>query len=243
MPDIGALLRAGVDGVPAPPDLVRIQGRADALRRRQTTLRSSLVLGVVALVVAPLVHYSGGRDTVEQVPSTEHSVSANPTSDPAVPPGPAIGHPSGAAAVTSSSNTPSDAATAGVSSRPAVVEPTAPRPTLPPVPSRTPEPGASPAAYPAGTSCQVSTAGLDRGQTRSCRYEATAPGGWTVSGVFASYPGSESWVEVIRGGRTMRWTDACSDDGIRVGDLVTATVRSAGQEDVTVLQVGSGHHC
>jgi hypothetical protein len=108
--------------------------------------------------------------------------------------------------------------------------------------------------YPAADSCRVSTLEDPITQTRTCRFTATAPGGWQLSrpvgglGVFAGYAPANTMVRVVRAGMVVHQGERsaeCRDGVIRRGDQVTVTIQQHSRTHVEDLDLaaGVGHGC
>lgn len=243
MPDIHDLLRTAARGPQGAPDLPALERRAHSLRRRQQVVRTSVVLGVVVLLV-PLVRggVSGGSHALEQEPAGRQTTSPTATAT-SVP----------RAGVTAAPATPLGSAAPAGSPAPARPGFSASRPSLSPraTASAPADPSTSPTSgFPLAPSCQVSTTTLAPGQSATCRFTATRAGGYDVTfnaGVGFVDQGSAT-VEVVRDGSGTSY-DAyhgagCADAVIRAGDLVTVTVQAGpgAYEDFT-LAAGQGHGC
>jgi hypothetical protein len=229
--DITELLRAGA-GSASGLDLAEVELRARALRRRRAALRAAAVLSV-AVVAVPL-----GLNLREHESHGLRQLPGEGTQRPVRSPGVlADDQRSAPTATLLPTQVPTGVPSQAPSAGPGPAAPAAvPGATLPaPSPRPTGE-------YPTAPSCQVSTAGLEPGESRSCRFTAASAGGWVVSGVILGRPGAGYEIRVLRGGRSTRYDASCSNDGIRPGDRVTATVTQGGQETL-VLQVGSGFSC
>jgi hypothetical protein len=246
VPDISELLSTAARTTQADPDLAVLERRAGSLRRRQRAVLSSGVLSL-GLLVALLVRATGGAsvDGLHEVPMTDGK--SRPTASASSFNGPLPAEPS--------------VATPPAGSRQPF--PGAGSPTAGPVRSgrrspnvQGPRPAATPSAestdFPPAPSCHVSTRDLASGETKSCRFTATAPGGWRIkNGLTVGYVNrARAEVRVTRDGRTTTYggqfsdPNACGDDVIRTGDLVTVTVQ---QTDVGTtdfdLAAGSGYDC
>lgn len=241
MPDIHDLLRTAARAPQGAPDLPALERRAHSLRRRQQVVRTSVVLGVVVLLV-PLVRggVSGGSHALEQEPAGRQTTSPTATAT-SVP----------SARLTAVPATPGSTS---VAAPPA----TRPRPSvaasgLGAAASVTPaaEPSATESGYPHQASCQVSTATLAPGQSATCGFTATRAGGYdlSVNVAVGSLNHGTGTVEVTRDGSSTSYdayhdADGCEDAVIRAGDLVTVTVQASpgAYEDFT-LAAGLGHGC
>lgn len=212
------------------PDLTRIAGRSQALRRQERVRRAALV--AAALLLVPLAYrgYGVGTEELRPAPATHPHPTSTSTSAPASDTNPDAPGPgsTGVGTAPAASGRPSGAASPA---RPEIAEGTA---------APTAAPGS--ADFPARPSCHVSTGGVPEGQTSSCRFTATAVGGWRVqSSEYTVSKGDLGEVLVQRAGKTTRYVvpsfgnpPPCRDDVIRPGDLVTVTVN--GQVDPVAFQ-------
>jgi len=244
VPDISELMHAATGESATRPDLVAVTARARVLRRQQQVGRAS-VAAAVALLVIPAVSNSwrGGSDALEQLPPATPNVDATSTPGPtpaavrsegpsiplavgaAVSPDPVPSRRTGA--------TPAAVVTAqpDLRAEPGRVQSTAPPPT---------------GTYAPGSSCSVSTTAMAPGTSQSCRFTATAVGGWRLSFSSTILPSRTELglIEVYRNGRATRYDawdpdEKCLDDAVQPGDLVTVTVKQDDQGH-TDFELGAG---
>lgn len=254
MPDISELLAAAARVPTTGPDLVRVERRATALRRRQQVVRGGVALAAALATVFVAQVGLAGPDALEQVPAdrpTQNaSVQPEPSPEPSAQPSPGVAAP----------GPPTDAVAAPAAVGPAA-EPASP-PSAETAPSAAPAPAPEPAAgdgaptYPAAASCRVDSAGLPPNEERTCRFTATRTGGWrfTVRDGAGYISNTKAFVDVTRNGRTTRYgrdgtgrlsnSPQCGDDVVQPGDLVAVTV---GQTDVGYFDIevaaGAGYGC
>lgn len=249
MPDIDELLRIAAREPSRGPDLPRVATRARTLRRRGHVARGT-VLVLAALIAVPLLRTEGRDDSpdlLEQLPTA----SATPAPVPSLAPSRGTDGSPLAVAPASRAGSPSlsPAAPAQPSRATATPKPE-PEPTnaatAAPEPKETLRPG-----YPPADSCNVSTTDLTAGESRSCRFTATAEGGWRVKNIVTAGNLHEDAAEVLveRDGRTYRYLGgrsptACGNDVIEPGDIVTVTVRQTdrGYRDFD-LAAGAPYDC
>jgi hypothetical protein len=126
----------------------------------------------------------------------------------------------------------------------------APTPTTQTMPqSRAPTTTTTPSVdYPSAASCSVDNQNLADGQSRSCRFSATAAGGWrsvqlNMGGAGWDFPTAR--VRVIRAGKANTYfTDStgqgCGNDVIQPGDQVEVTITQSTEVVHTLIRVGAG---
>jgi hypothetical protein len=92
---------------------------------------------------------------------------------------------------------------------------------------------------------------LAPGESRSCRFTATADGGWRIKNNLTTGTIEQDQAEVLveRDGKTSRYLggmneEGCAGDVIEPGDIVTVTVRQTtlGYRDFD-LAAGEGYDC
>ena len=244
MADLEALLELAARPPREALDLAAVERRAGVLRRRRqaaVALGAACAVGLVAAVPALLGAVTGGRaERLTPLPADR------PTSAPSAPVQQPVrtGRAGGPVALAPGVPAPTVAATPAAD----LVRPTA----VVPVRTATATPGTAPAQYPAAASCEVDTVGLAPGGSRSCRFRATAAGGWRYRfrGGLGTGPGAMATYTVLvtRDGVTSRNpgdTGAdCANDVIRAGDLVEVIVRQESQGYIERwVGAGSGFRC
>jgi hypothetical protein len=236
MADLERLFAAAARVPDADVDLIALEERAQVLRRHRALLVPAVVAGVV--VVAVPAFLIDRRDTQGLTPVAPTSLvpsvvaSHQPQLSPrSVAPG---ASPSAAAPGPSHLAGP---VVASVGTSPTAVQPTY-RSTATP----------SATGYPQQASCEVTTDGLTPGATRSCRFRATAAGGWRRRGQGGLGMGGGGYsVLVTRDGVTLvnpGDTGAdCANDVIRPGDLVEIQVQQEQGYVIFRLGAGEGMRC
>lgn len=104
-----------------------------------------------------------------------------------------------------------------------------------------------PDGYPSGEACSVDNSGLLPGESRSCRFAATAPGGWAFAyGADAGITSTSATVTVDRNGDVTVYQAPsqgggdCGEDIIRPGDLVDLSLTNGGSEVSVGMELGAG---
>lgn len=246
MPEITDLLASAAREGSNGPDLVRVSRRAAVLRRRQRVGRSAGALGLALVAVVLFRSVGAGTQALEQIPADRapHPTQTSfPVPEPSPPGAFDLGHPTASPGPSSSGGTSNPTAAA-------------PGPAQAPgrQPTSSPPPSAPAGSYPPATSCSVSTTALAPEQTATCRFTATARGGYEILGSAFVRPGSTvdpvAYIEVFRDGRTTRYDPfssrtVCRSNIIEVGDRVTVTAgqAEAGRYYDYELAAGAGHDC
>lgn len=253
MPDVTELLAAAARMPTGEPDLVRVERRAAALRRRQQAARGGAVLaaGLATVLVAQVGR--SGSDALEQVPAERPTVTASVRPEPSAASSAGVVVPDPPTRVAEVPTAVEADADPGTTPAPAprpssdLAAPNAAPNAAPTAASTAASPG-----YPSAASCRVDTVGLLANEERSCRFTATASGGWRVTHRYGAgnVGNPKAYVDVTRSGRTTRYggraTDSagCGDDVVQPGDLVTVTVT---QTDAGYVEMeaaaGAGHGC
>lgn len=226
MPDIEQLLRLAARDPRTPTDLAAVAHRGRVLVRRRRAGQTAVAVVAVLAIVVPGVVLAGGDKQVlqptDRVPTPTPSAGASAAPTPKGASGAPA--PSGVAA---GSLPP---AAIGVPPEPDPTPSTAPAdPTGAPSASPTPTARPSGGSYPSAPSCTVNTEGLLPDQSRSCRFTATAAGGWGTrqqGGVNAGQP-ARLTVEVTRDGVTQHNPGdrgGCADAVVAPGDQVVVTI-------------------
>lgn len=97
-------------------------------------------------------------------------------------------------------------------------------------------------SYPAAESCSVDNAGLFTGETRSCRFTATRPGGWRFKLTTGVGTPPYTFVNVTRGDLSWTYTGhGCGDAVVEPGDRVDVSLTNDSAE-VSVIKLGAGHN-
>lgn len=253
MPDICALMRAATDGVTTGPDLAAVAVRARELQRQQQLWRASLV-AAVALLIVPAVtgSWPAGRDALQPVPPAVTGIDGSPRPEPSPGVGvlrqPALGAPVSGPAVVGAAAAAQPVASRRPRATPAAVP--GPRGAAQPATETETETGQHPTAprpagsYPEAPSCSIASTAMAPASSRSCQFTATGAGGYRLTFSSTILPSGThlALVEVHREGRTTRydaWEQACLNDVVRPGDLVTITVRQD-ERGHTDFEVGAG---
>jgi hypothetical protein len=238
MPDITELLTSVADVDYRDLDLVQVERRSGLIRRRRRVVRSAAAGGVVLLAAALLRSVGGGPESLAPIPA-DRIPPASPqpmSSRPAgiAPSGPPVIGP-----------VPADDASAGAPGA---------SPASPPTPAADQAtPAATASGAPPARSCSVSTTALAPEQAATCRFTATAEGGYRLTFSRVVLPGDEdvvALVEVVHAGTTTRydaWAQQpyCRNAAVQPGDLVTVTVRQgrAGSYYDFSLGAGADYRC
>lgn len=245
MPDLTDLLDQAAGPASSPLDVSAVASRARVLQRRRTVARTGTGAALAAaLVVTSLRLVPGpGAQGLDLQPATQ---APSPSLSAA-----ATARPSGLAQLVA----PRDPA-AGPAGGPkaAAVQPT-PNATRPA--SAQPEALASPSAsqrsgpaYPRQAGCSVTTEGALPDETRTCRFEATASGGYVVRwiGGVSSSPHLRYDIIVRSGNDFTRYQNRatfsqqeCRSFVIRPGDRVSVSLQAAqASEGVDLAEARAG---
>jgi hypothetical protein len=245
MPDIQELLAGAArpPGTDVDPSAVIRRGRVLRRHRQAGVGAAALVALAVPVGVLTVGGGTGGEDELVPVPgvtSTPPAPVPEPSRGGAAPPdvSPTAGVVTGAASATASANAAPGVAPTSIPTAPGTVGPTA-----------SPGGGGGAGDYPPMSGCSVETMTLAPGQSATCRYTATAAGGWLVTydglGVFAG-GNYETPVRIVitRDGQRFVSTEECGSQQIRRGDRVSITIRQYdnGISDHT-LHAGPGYGC
>jgi hypothetical protein len=245
MPEIHALL-AGAARPPAGElDLAAVVRRGRVLRRQRYAAVGAVALLALAVPVGVLAGGStGGDDELVPTPGVT-TTTAPPAPEPSRGGGtPADTEATGPGATAGATSTPIGTPSANGTPAPGDEDVT----PMPSASARSTTQGPVAAEYPPKRGCEVRTVALAPGQSATCRYTATAAGGWEVSydgvGVFAGDYEHDVRVVITRDGQRFVSTEECGTQQIEVGDRVSITIEQyeSGVSD-DALHAGPGYGC